>query len=87
MDSTLYHLINRLCFFGLSATSQRYFSLKTNQPSTISQQQYFSLNTKYFSLGTSHQLTAKRTSCLYKKLVKSGLLIRQWNLAEQISVT
>jgi uncharacterized lipoprotein YmbA len=32
------------CSFGLSATSQQYFSLRTNQPPAISQQ-YFSLRT------------------------------------------
>jgi hypothetical protein len=32
------------CSFGLSATSQQYFSLKANQPLAISQQ-YFSLRT------------------------------------------
>jgi hypothetical protein len=32
------------CSFGLSATSQQYFSLKTNQPPATSQQ-YFSLRT------------------------------------------
>jgi hypothetical protein len=32
------------CLFGLSATSQQYFSLRTNQPLTTSQQ-YFSLKT------------------------------------------
>jgi hypothetical protein len=32
------------CSFGLSATSQQYFSLRTNQPSATSQQ-YFSLRT------------------------------------------
>jgi hypothetical protein len=32
------------CSFGLSATSQQYFSLRTNQPQTNSQQ-YFSLTT------------------------------------------
>jgi uncharacterized lipoprotein YmbA len=32
------------CSFGLSATCQHYFSLKTNQPSATSQQ-YFSLRT------------------------------------------
>jgi hypothetical protein len=31
-----------LCLFGLSATSQQYFSLRTNQPPTTSQQ-FFSL--------------------------------------------
>jgi hypothetical protein len=32
------------CSLGLSATSQQYFSLRTNQPPTTSQQ-YFSLRT------------------------------------------
>jgi hypothetical protein len=32
------------CSFGLSPTSQQYFSLRTNQPPTTSQQ-YFSLRT------------------------------------------
>jgi hypothetical protein len=32
------------CSFGLSATRQQYFSLRTNQPSATSQQ-YFSLRT------------------------------------------
>jgi hypothetical protein len=32
------------CSFGLSATSQQYFSLRTNQPPTI-RQQHFSLRT------------------------------------------
>jgi hypothetical protein len=34
----------RPCSFGLSATSQQYFSLRTNQPPATSQQ-YFSLRT------------------------------------------
>jgi hypothetical protein len=42
---------------GLSATSQHYFSLGTNQPLAISQQ--------YFSLGTNHhQPPAKGTYCV-----------------------
>jgi hypothetical protein len=47
------------CSFGLSATShtsQRYFSLRTNQPPAISQQ-YFSLRTN------QHQPPVKRTGC------------------------
>jgi hypothetical protein len=40
------------CSFGLSPTSQQYFSLKTNQPPAISQQ-YFSLRTN------QHQPSAK----------------------------
>jgi hypothetical protein len=42
------------CSFGLSATSQLYFSLRTNQPSATSQQ-YFFLRTN------QHQPSAKRT--------------------------
>jgi hypothetical protein len=41
------------CSFGLSATSQQYFSLRTNQPPATSQQ-YFSLRTN------QHQPSAKR---------------------------
>jgi hypothetical protein len=37
-------MIGRLAQPGLSATSQQYFSLRTNQPPAISQQ-YFSLTT------------------------------------------
>jgi hypothetical protein len=44
------------CSFGLSATNQQYFSLRTNQPPGISQQ-YFSLRTN------QHQPPAKRTGC------------------------
>jgi hypothetical protein len=32
------------CSYGLSATSQQYFSLRTNQPPAISQQYFFSQN-------------------------------------------
>jgi hypothetical protein len=42
------------CSLGLSATSQQYFSLRTNQPPTTSQQ-YFSLRTN------QHQPPAERT--------------------------
>jgi hypothetical protein len=46
------------CSFGLSATSQPYFSLRTNQ-SPATSQQYFSLRTNQHS----HQPPAKRTGC------------------------
>jgi hypothetical protein len=46
-------LPHALCSFGLSATSQQYFSLRTNQPLAISQQ-YFSLRTN------QHQPSATR---------------------------
>jgi hypothetical protein len=43
-------------FYGLSATSQQHFSLRTNHPAATSQQ--------YFSLSTNqHQPPAKRTGC------------------------
>jgi hypothetical protein len=42
--------------FGLSATSQQYFSLGTNQPAATSQQ-YLYLTTD------QHQPPAKRTGC------------------------
>jgi hypothetical protein len=45
------------CSLGLSATTQQYFSLRTNQPPATSQQ-YFSLKTN------QHQPPAKRTGCL-----------------------
>jgi hypothetical protein len=37
-------VVSTPCSLGLSATSQQYFSLRTNQPPAISQQ-YFSLRT------------------------------------------
>jgi hypothetical protein len=49
----------KTCSFGLSPTSQQYFSLTTNQPPATSQQ--------YFSLGTNqHQPSAtSQTNRLY----------------------
>jgi hypothetical protein len=44
------------CSLGLSATSQQYFSLRTNPPPPTNQQ-YFSLRTN------QHQPPAKRTGC------------------------
>jgi hypothetical protein len=46
------------CSLGLSATSQQYFSLRTNRPPTTSQQ-YFSLRTN------QHQQSANRTGCKF----------------------
>jgi hypothetical protein len=40
--------------FGLSATSQQYFSLRTNQPPAISQQ-YFSLRTNQHQSSATSQ--------------------------------
>jgi hypothetical protein len=42
------------CSFGLSATSQQYFSLRTNQPPAISQQ-YFSLRTNQHQPSATNQ--------------------------------
>jgi hypothetical protein len=44
--------------FGLSTTSQQYFSLRTNRPPTISQQ--YSLSEQ---ISTSHQAPVKRRGC------------------------
>jgi hypothetical protein len=42
------------CSFGLSATSQQYFSLRTNQPLAISQQ-YFSLRMNHHQPSATNQ--------------------------------
>jgi hypothetical protein len=74
------------CSFGLSATSQQYFSLRTNQPPTINQQ-YFSLRTnqpptinqQYFSLRTNqHQPSA--TSQTNRLIVRSKYVDFQANV-------
>jgi hypothetical protein len=44
------------CSLGLSATSQQYFSLRTNQPPAISQQ-YFSLITNQHQPSATSQPT------------------------------
>jgi hypothetical protein len=44
------------CSLGLSATSQQYFSLRTNQPPATSQQYFLSKQ-----ISTSHQQPAERT--------------------------
>jgi hypothetical protein len=46
------------CSFGLSATSQQYFSLRTNQPPATSQSTFLSQQ-----ISTSHQPPAKRIGC------------------------
>jgi hypothetical protein len=43
-----------LCSFGLSATSQQYFFLRTNQPPATSQQ-YFSLTTNQHQPSATNQ--------------------------------
>jgi hypothetical protein len=69
------------CSFGLSATSQQYFSLRTNQP-PATRQQYFSLRTnqppatrqQYFSLRTNqHQGTSQMNRLFESKDCKEQL--------------
>jgi hypothetical protein len=47
------------CSFGLSATSQQYFSLRTNQPPATSQQ-YFSLTTNQHQPSATSQTNRHR---------------------------
>jgi hypothetical protein len=57
------------CSFGLSATSQQYFYLRTNQPPAISQQ-YFSLRTNQHQPSATSQTNRLRLgtpgSCLWR---------------------
>jgi hypothetical protein len=46
--------LGTVCSLGLSATSQQYFSLTTNQPSATSQQ-YFSLRTNQHQSSATSQ--------------------------------
>jgi Zn-dependent M28 family amino/carboxypeptidase len=55
------------CPLSLSAASQQYFSLGTNQPPATSQQ-YFSLRT----ISTSHQPPAKRTDSLNNTIIQAA---------------
>jgi hypothetical protein len=57
------HHIMQPCSLGLSATSQQYFSLTTNQPPATSQQYLFSQNKSAPAI--SHQPTeqASREKC------------------------
>jgi hypothetical protein len=65
----------RACSFGLSATSQQYFSLRTNQPPAISQQ--------YFSLTTNQPSAMSQTNmllvCTWRAEWQVGLDLL-WNL-------
>jgi hypothetical protein len=42
------------CSFGLSANSQQYFSLRTNQPATTIQQYFYLRTNQHQSSATSH---------------------------------
>jgi hypothetical protein len=63
--------VDAACSLGLSATSQQYFSLRTNQPPTISQQ-YFSLRTNQHQPSATSQtnrlLDARGTSFIKRRL-------------------
>jgi hypothetical protein len=59
--TNFFYMISLLCYyrpsacsFGLSATSQQYFSLRTNQPPAI-RQQYFSLRTNQHQSSATSQ--------------------------------
>jgi hypothetical protein len=60
------------CSLGLSATSQQYFSLKTNQPPATSQQ-YFSLRTNQHQPSTTSQTNRLRGG--YGHEAESGALL------------
>jgi hypothetical protein len=68
--------------FGLSATSQQYFSLRTNQPPTTSQQ-YFSLRTNQH-----HPSATSQTNRLIhgQQVIKISILIqtRTWSILQSI---
>jgi hypothetical protein len=55
------------CSFGLSATSQQYFSLRTNQPPATSQQ-YFSLRTNQHQPSDTSQTNRLKIASLSKLL-------------------
>jgi hypothetical protein len=56
------------CSFGLSATSQQYFSLRTNQPPATSQQ--------YFSLRTNQHQPSATSQTNRLKIIQSA-----WNIS------
>jgi hypothetical protein len=68
------------CSLGLSATSQQYFSLTTNQPPAISQQ-YFSLRTN------QHQPSAtSQPNRLFLAFLAVSVQVRTSLLREELSV-
>jgi hypothetical protein len=58
---------NIVCSFDLSATSQQYFSLRTNQPPAISQQYFFSEQ-----ISTSHQPPNEQMTVLRNALQRDA---------------
>jgi hypothetical protein len=65
----------RPLYVPLSATSQRYFSLGTNQPLATSQQ-YSSLRTNQQQISTNHQPLVNRTGCISIESLHS---LYMWN--------
>jgi uncharacterized lipoprotein YmbA len=59
------------CSFGLSATSQQYFSLRTNQPPATSQQ-YFSLRTNQHQPSATSQTNRLSEASLLAVLAEEG---------------
>jgi hypothetical protein len=64
-------IANPPCSFGLSATSQQYFSLRTNQPSATSQQ-YFSLRTNQHQPSTTNQTNRLKCYCSKREILPLG---------------
>jgi hypothetical protein len=62
---------NAACSFGLSATSQQYFSLRINQPSATSQQ-YFSLRTNQHQPSATSQPNRLHSSLFTSSSLKAA---------------
>jgi hypothetical protein len=65
-----------LCSFGLSATSQQYFSLKTNQPPAISQQ-YFSLRTNQHQSSATSQTNTPNCREFFRSINKEADVVKK----------
>jgi hypothetical protein len=63
------------CWFGLSVTRQRYFSLRTNQPPATGQQ-YFSLRTNQHQPSVTSQTNRPRTRLRLKEFSGDDHLVR-----------
>jgi hypothetical protein len=69
------------CSFGLSATSQQYFSLRTNQPLATSQQ-YFSLKTNQHQPSATSQTNMLHDFEIGEKPLVSMRLMQHLPLVE-----
>jgi hypothetical protein len=72
------------CSLGLSATSQQYFSLRTNQPPTISRQ-YFSLRTNQHQPSATSQ-TNSLWNLIFNTLNCSNPFIIIWMVAQLLTL-